>query len=144
MPAFVSSNRIQTELSVDPNENYNDPYPSAKDLAITQTALDHLLPLFSNGSLSCISFCSRTSSLFGSILDQCPEQLFSIKLLCLDDTTIPIIPSIVRWLCTERADGEPRLARVSFLWETNDTNNIFMVQIFETIRQVLIVKNLKV
>jgi len=141
MPALVSSNHTKKELSVE-SKDEDDPDPSDKDLAITRTALGHLLPLFSDGSLASISFKSMTSSFLGSIMDQCPEQLFSIKLLRIADVTLPIIPSIVRWLCTERADGEPRLARVSVLWKNDDT--IFAVQVYEAIRQVLIVNNLMV
>jgi hypothetical protein len=135
MPALVSSNHTKKILIIEPKAHEYDPDPGDEELAITRTALGHLLPLFSNGSLTSISL---TSSLLGPIMDQCPEQLFSAKFLRLKDVTLPIIPSIVRWLCTERADAEPRLADVFDIRNLDYTT--IMVHIYEAIRQVLILK----
>ena len=114
MPAFVS-NSGNTALYIVLTDKFDDPVLNEEDFTRMRTALRHLLPLFTNGSFSYFSFHSRTSSIFSFILHQFPQQLFSAKLICFRDVTHTIVPSIVRWLCTKRTDGETRIAIISWI-----------------------------
>jgi hypothetical protein len=129
MPVLRSKNSNNNLALMTNDENFGEPFElNDEHFEMMRTAIGHLLPLFSNGSLSSIYFHHYTANIFSSILDQFPDQLFSVKFLYFDDfLPIHIIPSIVRWLCTQRDDAEPRIAIFLADW----------TQLYEAIREVL-------
>ena len=94
-----------------------------------RTALGHFQRLFSGG-IEAVLFNWSTANLFTSFLRQFPDLLFSAKLLVLDYECGGYDVGIVRWLGTERADGEPRMA-VLYGMSTSETT-----ELFDAIREV--------
>jgi hypothetical protein len=87
--------------------------------------LSHLLPIFSG--IGQMMFHEHSTPFFSTILDQNPAQILSAKFLMFyshgvyaaaGDDLNQLAPAIVRWLCTERADAEPRQATFIHTTET--------------------------
>jgi hypothetical protein len=97
-----------------------------------RTALGHFQGLLTASSgIEAVLFNWISAHIFPSILQQLPDLIFSAKLLVLD---YYYDDEIVRWLGTERADREPRMAVLYDMSESETT------ELFADIREVCLTK----
>ena len=110
------------------HDNFNTGSARQGGLKASRTALIHLLPLLTGG----IDAIRLTNvQLLSTIRDQFPAQFFAIKRLQIEMIVSMSVGKLpYTWLCTRRADGQPRVLIMA-------TNRTLAFELVERVRQVL-------